>query len=206
MIETKDIMLRDLRMSDIPKRTEWETVETEWQLWDGPWEFEGLAGAEKRKNVERRIRAMQTQAAHVWRDDERRKSLQIEVRGEAPRLIGWVASYYLTEHFVFTKEITDRCAVGIDIPDQSARGNGYSYQALRLFIDYLLEHGEKDIYLQTWSGNVRMIHIAERMGFEECLRKTAIRMVRGKKYDGLTFRLNMQKYAEFICNYFVNES
>jgi hypothetical protein len=88
MIETKDIMLRDLRMSDIPKRTEWETVETEWQLWDGPWEFEGLAGAEKRKNIERRIHTMQTQAAHVWRDDERRKSFQIEVRGEDPRLIG----------------------------------------------------------------------------------------------------------------------
>ena len=66
------------------------------------------------------------------------------MRGEEPRLIGWVASYHLTEHFVFTKEITDRCAVGIDIPDQSARGNGYSYQAL---YSYKLRFTVPDGYL-----------------------------------------------------------
>lgn len=206
MLETKDIILRDFRISDIQKRMEWETIETEWQLWDGPWEFEGLAGAEKKKRLEACLKSFQMWAAHNWMDDEKRKSFQIDIRGEEPRYIGWVSSYYLTENFVFTKEVTSRCAVGIDIPDRSARGCGYAYQALRLFIDYLLNHGEKEIYLQTWSGNLRMIHIAERMGFEECRRKTRIRTVRGMKYDGLTFRLNMQKYAEFNCNFFVNEA
>ena len=204
MLETKDIILRDFNTSDIQKRIEWETVNTEWQLWDSPWEFEGLAGAERQRTLQDRIKEFQKRASYVWKEDEKRKTFQVDVRGDVPRCIGWVASYYLTEKFVFTKERTDRCAVGIDFPEQSGRGHGYGYQALILFIDYLLAHGEKGIYLQTWSGNLRMIHIAERMGFEECRRKKGIRTVRGEKYDALTFRLNMEKYAAFSCNFFVN--
>ena len=154
--------------------------------------------------LQNRIKEFQKRASYVWKADEKRRTFQIDVRGEVPECIGWVASYYLTENYIFTKEVTGRCAVGIDFPEQSGRGHGYGYQALILFINYLLDHGEKDLYLQTWSGNVRMIHIAERMGFEECRRKKGIRTVRGEKYDALTFRLNMEKYAAFSCNFFVN--
>ena len=89
-------------------------------------------------------------------------------------------------------------AVGIDIPDSKARGKGYGAQALCMFIKYLLDKGIDDIYTQTWSGNERMIHIAEKIGFEEYRRKKEFRLVRGKKYDGLTFRLNMEKFNYFI--------
>ncbi len=197
MLQGKDIILRDFQLSDIPKRIEWETIETEWQLWDSPWEYDNLSKKQRQKDLENDIVAMKRRAAYVWHENERRKSFQIDVRGEEPRYIGWVASYYLTENYVFTKEKTNRCAIGIDIPDRSARGCGYAYQALSLFIEYLFNQGEKEIYLQTWSGNERMVHIAERMGFEECRRKVGLRTVRGKKYDGLTFRLNMGKYDLF---------
>lgn len=45
MIKTKDIILRDFKESDIEKKIYWKTVETEWQLWDGPWEHEGKSEA-----------------------------------------------------------------------------------------------------------------------------------------------------------------
>ena len=64
-------------------------------------------------------------------------------------------------------------------------------------VDRLFAWGEPDIYTQTWSGNSRMIHIAETMGFEECCRKVGMRTVRGEAYDGLTFRLNKEKYETF---------
>ena len=75
-----------------------------------------------------------------------------------------------------------------------ARGKGYAFSALRLFIRYLLGCGETEIYTQTWSGNVRMIGLAEKLGFEEYRRKRDYRTVSGKKYDGLTFRLNLEKF------------
>jgi RimJ/RimL family protein N-acetyltransferase len=110
--------------------------------------------------------------------------------------IGWVSSYDIDDDCAYT-ENPGHCTVGIDIPDISARGKGYSYQALCVFIRYLLEHGESEIYIQTWSGNERMIHIAQKIGFEEYCRKTGIRSVRGGTYDGLTFKLNLNRFKKF---------
>ena len=197
MLQSKDLVLRDFKESDIEKRMFWETVETEWQLWDAPWEFAGLTGTEKKKHLQSYERMMREWLVNAAPADEMRKSFQIDTLGTDTRYIGWVAAYYLNENDVYTKIRTDRCAVGIDIPDVSARGKGYAYQALGLFIEYLYAHGEKEICLQTWSGNERMVHIAENMGFEECGRKKELRTVRGKKYDALTFRLNREKFAAF---------
>lgn len=47
MIYAKNIVLRDLTESDIKNRIYWEKVETEWQQWDAPWEYEGLSEEEK---------------------------------------------------------------------------------------------------------------------------------------------------------------
>ncbi|MFX0548532.1 GNAT family N-acetyltransferase [Hathewaya histolytica] len=77
----------------------------------------------------------------------------------------------------------------MDIPDKSARRQGYATEALGLFIQYLKGNGIKEIYTQTWSGNLRMIGLAHKLGFKETNRKCDIRMVRNEKYDGLTFKL-----------------
>ena len=39
-IKYKNIILRDYRESDIDDEVRWNTVETAWALWDGPWEME----------------------------------------------------------------------------------------------------------------------------------------------------------------------
>ena len=201
MLQTKAIVLRDFKEADIEKRIYWEIVENEWQQWDGPWEYDGLTEEQKQEDLQNYIKSMHEWANVALPVDERRKSFQIDIRGSEPKYIGWVSSYYLNEDYTFTRNLTNRCAVGIDIPDVSARGKGYAYQALVLFIEYLLIHGETEIYTQTWSGNERMIHIAKKMGFEECCRKNDLRIVRGKKYDGLTFQLDKNKFAAFKEKY-----
>lgn len=197
MLRTNNIILRDFKESDIDKRIYWETVENEWQQWDGPWEYEGMTEEQRQEDLRAYIASMEAWAAAPVPTDAKRKSFQIDVRDPEPRYIGWVNSYYLDDEYSFTRVVTDKCAIGIDIPDVSARGKGYAYQALGLFIDYLFKNGEKEIYTQTWSGNKRMIHIAEKTGFEECCRKVNLRTVQGKKYDGLTFRLNKERYVQF---------
>lgn len=67
--------------------------------------------------------------------------------------------------------------------------NGIGTNALRAFINYQLTIGADEIYTQTWSGNVRMIRCAEKLGFVECNRNIGTREVDGQCYDGLTFRL-----------------
>ena len=197
MLSTKDIILRDFKESDMKTRMSWETTETEWQKWDSPWEFEGLTGVAKQDRLQEVRRRMQDWVTHPVSEQEKRKRFQIETREAEPKYIGWVASYCITDHYIFTRNATSRCAIGIDIPERTARGHGYAYQALYLFIEYLLKHGETDLYIQTWSGNERMIHIAEKMGFVECGRRKNTRSVRGRSYDALTFQMAREKYAAF---------
>jgi len=198
MLVTNDLILRDFQESDISVRIHWETVETEWQLWDAPWEYDGMSNAEKQEELARYIGMMQKWVEY-YRDlpaDTQRNTFQIETNDAAHTYIGWVNAYRIDDNFCYTKQ-NGYCTIGINIPTMAVRGKGYAYQALAAFVDYLLACGEPDIYTQTWSGNVRMIHIAQKMGFEECCRKVGIRTIRGSTYDGLTFRLNKEKYQTY---------
>lgn len=198
MIAYRNIILRDFIESDIEKRVYWETTETEWQLWDSPWEYDGLTAAEKERDLNKYRAAMHSWAEKYKNlpDSKQRSSFQIVTNDRFKKYIGWVNSYRIDETYNFTKD-HGYCTVGIDIPDLTVRGKGYSYQALYVFIKYLLRHSEKSVYTQTWSGNERMLHVAEKIGFEECGRNTGVRLVRGKTYDGLTLKLNMEKFEVF---------
>lgn len=198
MIKTKDIILRDFIQKDIERRIYWEKFETEWQLWDAPWEYEGLTELEKKEEFERYVETMNkwVEKYQYISEEEKRVTFQIVTNDVQQKYIGWVSAYKIDEEYNFTDK-NGHCTVGIDIPDMSVRGKGYSYKALCIFINYLINHGENEIFTQTWSGNDRMIHIAEKMGFEECCRKEGIRSVRGGIFDGLTFKLNMDRFKSF---------
>ena len=49
ILKDDTVLLRDFKREDIAKRIEWETEKTEWQLWDGPWEYEGLTEEQKKR-------------------------------------------------------------------------------------------------------------------------------------------------------------
>lgn len=51
--------------------------------------------------------------------------------------------------------------------------------------------GHHSFFTQTWSGNIHMMKVTERLGFTEIVRKTDYREVNGKKYDAVTFRLDL---------------
>lgn len=201
MIVTKDLFLRDLSETDIEKRIYWETTETEWQLWDAPWEYEGLTEVEKTHELSEYTDYLHMKAKRFENMPKDKKRYSFEVETKDRRYIGWVSSYSIDDDCAYTEK-EGHCTIGIDIPDVSARGKGYAYQALCAFINYLYEHGESEIFTQTWSGNERMMHIAEKIGFEECCRKIGVRSVRGRTYDGLTFKLNQDKFKKFSKHIF----
>ena len=51
ILKDDTVLLRDFKREDIAKRIEWETEQTEWQLWDAPWEYEGLTEEQKKAFV-----------------------------------------------------------------------------------------------------------------------------------------------------------
>lgn len=84
LISDERIILRDFRESDIEKRIFWETVETEWQLWDAPWEYEDLSDEKKKKELDDYIANMHTwvQKYDSMDDGEKRTTFQICIKGE----------------------------------------------------------------------------------------------------------------------------
>lgn len=190
-IKNSKIILRDFVESDIDDRIHWETIETEWQLWDAPWENEEETfdpDQYRRKRLE-------------WlsekKDENRvRWGFQICINDESQKHIGWCNAYRIDDSYEYTKE-DGHCTIGIGIPDLSSRRKGYATYSWKLFIQYLINNGIKGIYTQTWSGNERVIGLIKKLGFEECSREYNLRTVRGQLYDALTFKLNMIKYNEF---------
>lgn len=193
------VALRDIVSGDIDDYRRWETVETEWQQWDAPWEHEGLSEEQRSRELrayldvlEQRVR---TDANRT--DDEFRNRFEIDYlggSGAAPVHVGWCASYLVDKACDIVRFSDDGGAndvlgraVGIDVCETAMRGRGVATHALELFIAYLQEHEGLPILTQTWSGNLRMIGLAEKLGFVEIRRKPGIRQVRGRVYDGLTF-------------------
>ena len=193
-IEYKDIILRDMTEADIEDYVRWFTIEIKWSDTDAPWE-----PIESDEETERVSWHEYYEYAKDLPDDVRRPKFEIEWNG---RHIGWVSSYPIDENYEWIDEIregqTVYRAVGIDICEPDVWGNGIGAKALAAFINYYFENGEDEIYCQTWSGNIRMIKCAEKLGFEVCRRKIDYREVNGEKYDGLTFRLNKEKFYNYF--------
>lgn len=196
-IKYKNIVLRDMTESDIEDEIRWYTVETDWTHWDAPWEMEQeVINFNPEEHRQKELKNLSNPP-----DDPR---WGFEIDTEDGKHIGSVSSYMITSEFEWIslknakpEEKLFR-TVGIGICESSFCEKGFGTNALAAFIRYLLESGEHEIYTQTWSGNIRMVKLAEKLGFEICRRKENLRHVRGKDYDGLTFRLNDEKFYNYI--------
>ncbi len=188
-ISFQNIVLRDMKESDIEDYVRWFTTETEWMDWDAPWEVEEMDADAERKRWTEYYQSMQEMP-----DDVTRWKFEIEYEGKH---VGWVSSYLIDENYnwISSNQVTEGQKVyrtiGITISESENWGNHIGTSALRAFIQYYADHGCKEICTETWSGNVRMIRVAEKLGFQECNRVTDECEVRGKQYDGLTFLLRI---------------
>lgn len=187
----QDLILRDFKESDIDSMLHWFTGHHPWMDWDAPWEpVQAVDAAQYRAESMKRIAA--EKSVPRW-------SLQIELDGAH---IGYVSSYRIGEDFddVSDEEAKTKPwyrAVGLDILNDACWGKGYGTMALEGWLHYLLENGVSELYLQTWSGNTRMIHVAEKLGFAECSRRVNLREWQGRRYDALSFRLDVPTFLTF---------
>lgn len=191
----RNVVLRDMREADIDDDIRWNTVEIQWAQWDAPWEsLEDLKSFDP--------------AAYRQVELERLKKPKPELRDtleldtEEGVHIGSVASYFVDQDFNWIPKIqpgqTRFNALGLDISESRYWGKGLGTQALTAWVLYFLEHGEEALYLQTWSGNARMIRCAAKLGFREVCRKSGIRQVRGQAFDGLTFCLDLCAFRRYL--------
>lgn len=196
-IRYRDIILRDMREADIEDDIRWNTVETEWALWDAPWEME----VELPKFNAEVYRTEQLETLKKPLDNPR-WGFELDTSGGVH--IGSVNSYMIDENWEWIRYNDIQAGqkvfrtIGIEICNSSYWSKGLGTQALAAFIRYHLNNGCTDICLQTWSGNTRMLRSAEKLGFVICHRERGNRSVRGEIFDGLTFRLNLDNFHKYL--------
>lgn len=197
-IQYKNIVLRDMEARDIDDDIRWNTVETQWADWDAPWEKDDPFDPEEYRQKQLDRLAKPRTSAHRW-------SFEIDTAEGVH--IGSVSAYCIAGDFEWQESAPKtgeerraaRWAVGIDINEPDYWSGGWGTQALTALIRYHLSEGYTDLYTQTWSGNFRMVGLAEKLGFRECRRKEGLREVGGKRYDGLTFRLDRAAFEAFCA-------
>lgn len=187
ILKSENVILRDMLKEDIDNRIKWETVDTEWQQWDAPWENEpGFNEKEYREDKLEEI-------AEDIDDEDIRYSFEICINNAQETHIGWCSAYHIDKEYNYTKDYGEM-AIGIDIPEIKYRKKGYGTEAWVLYIDYLIDSGVDNIYTQTWSGNSVILKLIKKLGFVECEKKFMDREVRGALYDSLTFKLDLDNY------------
>lgn len=194
-IKYRDIILRDMIESDVEDWIRWDSVETEYTDWDAPDEpIEPIDPDEYRRDMLEFISEPREEGFRNF----------FELATSDGHHIGRINSYAIGPDFECIhwpesrNEKTFTAAIGIDICDSRFWGRGLGTQAIAAFAKHFLENGIQEICLQTWSGNVRMVRCAEKIGFVECNRFVGNRHIRGGVYDGLTFQLDLDRFHKYL--------
>ena len=192
-ITFENITLRDYVLSDVEDEVRWTTTETEWFRSDTPWmDLEPANADELRADMAEIINSMPENAIR-WR-------FEIEVEG---RHVGLVSSYYLDNNFEYTPwDSIDQSknapgnnsirALGIEICEMSYWGKGIGTKVLTALMEYYRSFGENHFLIETWSGNLRMLGCAKKLGFHEVKRVRGAHTVDGKEYDDVILEKKFQ--------------
>lgn len=180
-IQYKNILLRDMMEEDIEDYVRWFTVQTEWAKFDAPWE-----PIEPDESTRESWTEYYNEVKNLSEDILRWK-FEIEVNGKH---LGWVNSYLIDENYEWvSSDIAPkdaRRAIGINICENDFWSKGIGTNALEALTKYYLNFGYKEIYTQTWAGNIRMLKVAAKLEFQICHTRKDFREVNGRRYDALT--------------------
>ncbi|ARK32509.1 GNAT family N-acetyltransferase [Halalkalibacter krulwichiae] len=114
-------------------------------------------------------------------------SLVIKSEGKA---IGYVGSYWVGRN-------TNWLETGIVIYDSDFWNGGYGSEAYKLWIDYLFTSTTVHrLGMSTWSGNVRMMKVAAKLGMKEEARIRDARIVNGEYFDAIKMGILKKEWVQ----------
>lgn len=161
------VTLREATNKDIDELYFWkfEEEKQEAKKWNGPYIPEEKITKKEFQNSWRKEIFSGIPASLVMKCDE--------------KAIGSVGSYWVDEN-------TNWLETGIVIYDSNFWNGGYGTEAYKLWIDFIFSF--TDIHrlgMSTWSGNIRMMKVAEKLGMKEEARIRNARQVNGEYFDAI---------------------
>lgn len=178
------IHIRPLIKDDIKVLRKWWQPEHAWHRLDAPYYPIGTM-----IDVERKIQ-------HIQREMSKPSSDYLNTfwaisDQQTNQMIGQVVGYWISRETLWM-------AVGIALFDPSHWSKGIGFIALREWCTHLFRQNPQfaRLDLRTWSGNIGMMRLAEKLGFkqEACFRDA--RIVDGQHYDGLGYGILRHEFEK----------
>jgi RimJ/RimL family protein N-acetyltransferase len=184
------IVLRDWNIFDVKALEKWLSVGKKWQELDGPYYKKTQNGFEKQ------IRDIQQCLDNKILLDPR--SRVVIADKDTNKLLGTVSCYWESVE-------TNWLCAGIAIYDPEYWGKGIGFESLGLWTEYLFQNYPKIVRLdlRTWSGNIGLIKLANKLGFiqEACFRKA--RIVDGIYFDSIGLGILKEEFEAKFPDGFV---
>ena len=141
-IRCKNVILRDMVAADIEDEIRWHTVETEWGLWDAPWEdcFSAFDPDAYREKARKKLQ--EPKDGFRW---------ELQVVSSDGTHVGSVNTYWIDDNYewVARKNLQPGqhvfYAVGCAIKEPSYWGRGLGTETLIAYVRYHLNLGHTDI-------------------------------------------------------------
>ena len=189
-ISGKNILVRDWQLSDLERYAHWQQPGHTWQDFDGPY-FARLRAEEIPEMIRQLREKVEAQAWHVVR-----RTLVI-ARKSDDALIGRVNWYWQCQEMNWL-------SIGVAVYDPANWRQGIGFEALGLWCDYLWATMPTIVRLglATWSGNVRMMRLAEKLGFQEEARYRKARIVNGRYYDSMGYGILREEWETLYADGF----
>lgn len=182
VLEGQRVRLRDWSLDDLDSYAHWLKPSHQWHELDGP--YYAKATTDEIPGIIEKIR---TRISENKFSDPRSRLIIAESAQNA--MIGEVSRYWISEE-------TNWLAAGIVVYDPLLWGQGYGYEALGLWTDYLFRSLPQIVRLdlQTWSGNAGMMGLAAKLGYQLEGRFRKARIVIGEYYDALSYGILREEW------------
>jgi putative hydrolase of HD superfamily len=176
------ILLRDICIKDLENYYDLYHPSRKFHQFNGPY-YEKSTEEELRDYVEELRTKLDDGQSGAFGN---KKLIVDELSGD---LIGQVNWYWKSVETLWME-------IGIVIFNEQYWGKGMGYKGLSLWIDELFESRPELVRLglSTWSGNLRMMALAEKLGFTKEAVYRKARIVNGEYFDSISYGILREEW------------
>jgi len=182
-----ELILRELEREDIEEYRKWTHPSREYHKFNGPYFKQPTE-----KEHEEYINSLEVKLEAGEKGVLFNKKIIAELNSN--EIIGQVNWYWKSIE-------TNWLEVGIAIFNENYWGYGIGYKALKMWIDEIFRTNPLlvRIGLTTWSGNSRMMGLAEKLGMIKEAEYRKARIVDGKYYDSISYGILKEEWENKNC-------
>lgn len=184
------IGIRPFALDDLDAFSHWQEPHHRWHQFDGPYypKANRTQIGERVAKIKKKLEAGKNNPQMFAIAD-----------AQSDALLGTVTWYWQSEE-------TNWLSVGIAIFDDTYWSRGIGFEALGLWSQLLFDTKSELVRLdlRTWSGNIGMIKLAEKLGYQEEARFRMARIVNGEYYDGMGYGILRSEWESQYPEGFAN--